>query len=59
MKKILWETLRRSEFIEAGKAGAIVIISVASIEQHGDHLPVNTDTNCCIIIAHRLAPGNH
>ena len=57
MKKILWETLRRSEFIEAAKAGAIVIIPVASIEQHGDHLPVNTDTNCCLTIAHRLAPG--
>lgn len=55
MKKILWENLRRSEFIEAAQAGAIVIIPVASIEQHGDHLPVNTDTNCCLTIAHRAA----
>jgi len=55
MKKILWETLRRPEVEEAAKAGAIVIIPVASIEQHGNHLPVNTDTNCCLTIAHRAA----
>jgi len=47
--------MRRSEFEEAAKAGAIVIIPVASIEQHGNHLPINTDTNCCFTVAHRAA----
>jgi len=55
MKKVLWETLRRSEFERAVKEDAIVIIPVASIEQHGNHLPINTDTNCCFTIAQRAA----
>lgn len=55
MKKVLWQELRRPEFEEAIKADAIVIIPVGSIEQHGNHLPVNTDTNCCFTIAQRAA----
>jgi creatinine amidohydrolase len=55
MKKILWEELRRSEFEEAVKADAIVIIPVASTEQHGNHLPINTDANNCFTIARRAA----
>ena len=55
MKKILWEKLRRTEFAEAVQAKAIVIIPVASTEQHGNHLPVNTDANCCFTIAQRAA----
>ncbi|HEX76836.1 MAG TPA: creatininase family protein [Dehalococcoidia bacterium] len=55
MKKVLWQELRRPEFEEAVKADAIVIIPVASTEQHGNHLPVNTDANCCFAIAQRAA----
>ena len=55
MKKVLWQELRRTEFEKAIKADAIVIISVASTEQHGNHLPVNTDANCCFTIAQRAA----
>ena len=55
MKKVLWQEMRRTEFEKAAKADAIVIIPVASIEQHGNHLPVNTDTNCCFTIAQRAA----
>jgi len=55
MKKILWQELRRTEFEKAVKADAIVIIPVASTEQHGNHLPVNTDANCCFTIAQRSA----
>ena len=54
-KKILWQELRRVEFEEAAKAGAVVIIPVGSIEQHGDHLPVNVDTFDCVAIAERAA----
>ena len=54
-KKILWQELRRVEFEEAVKADAVVIIPVASIEQHGDHLPVNVDTFDCVTIAERAA----
>ena len=31
------------------------LFRLASIEQHGNHLPVNTDTNCCFTIAQRTA----
>lgn len=55
MKKVLWQELRRTEFEEAVKADAIVIIPVGSMEQHGNHLPVNTDTNSCFSVAVRAA----
>ncbi len=55
MKKVLWQELRRTEFEEAVKADAIIIIPVASTEQHGNHLPINTDANCCSTIAQRAA----
>ena len=55
VKKVLWQELRRTEFEQMVKADAIVIIPVASIEQHGDHLPVNTDENTCREIAQRAA----
>ena len=55
MKKVLWQELRRTEFEDAVKADAVVIIPVASTEQHGQHLPINTDANCCFTIAVRAA----
>jgi len=55
MKKVLWQELRRTEFENAVKGDAVVIIPVASMEQHGHHLPVNTDANCCFTIALRAA----
>ena len=51
MKKILWEQLKRTEFKQYAKADAVVIIPVGAMEQHGNHLPVNTDTNCCYSLA--------
>jgi len=44
MKKVLWQELRRSEFEKAVEADAIIVIPVGSTEQHGNHLPLNTDT---------------
>ncbi len=55
MKKVLWQEMRRGEFEEAVKSDAVVIIPVGSIEQHGNHLPVNTDMNCCFSVAKRAA----
>jgi creatinine amidohydrolase len=55
MKKVLWQELRRLEIQRAVEADAIVIIPVGSTEQHGNHLPLNTDTNCCFSIAQRAA----
>lgn len=55
MKKVLWAQMRRTEIDTASKAGAVVIIPVAAIEQHANHLPINTDTNICCTIAERAA----
>ncbi len=55
MKKILWQEMRRTEIEGASKADAVVIIPVGSIEQHGNHLPVNTDINCSFSIAKSAA----
>lgn len=55
MKKVLWQELRRTEFEQAVKADAVVIIPVASTEQHGPHLPVGTDAIDCFTIAQRAA----
>ncbi|MFC1939524.1 creatininase family protein [Chloroflexota bacterium] len=55
MKKILWQEMQRGEIAEAAKAGAVVVIPVGSVEQHGEHLPLNTDINTCFSIAKRAA----
>ena len=55
MKKVLWQEMRRTEIEEASRAGAVIIIPVGSIEQHGNHLPVNTDINCSFSIAKSAA----
>jgi len=55
MKKVLWAEMRRLEFDEALKKDAVVIVPVGSTEQHGTHLPINTDANCCFSIAKKAA----
>ena len=55
MEKVLWETLRRTEFQRYVEADAVVIIPIGAMEQHGNHLPVNTDSNCCFRIAKAAA----
>jgi len=54
-KKVLWQKMRRPELEEASKAKAIVIVATGSIEQHGPHLPVDTDINTVYEIAVRTA----
>jgi len=39
-----WEKLRRGELGALAEAGAWVLLPVGSMEQHGEHLPVDTDT---------------
>ena len=46
-----WGALTRDEIRQARDAGALAVLTVGSCEQHGDHLPVNTDT----VSAYRVA----
>ncbi len=55
MREVLWERLRRTQIGEAAKAAGIAVLPVASLEQHGNHLPVNTDANTVSTIARRAA----
>lgn len=48
-----WSTLRRGQ-IDALDRRAPVVVPVAAIEQHGEHLPVGTDTMIVEAIVQRL-----
>ena len=54
-RKFLWGEMRRDEVAEASRAKAVVIVPVGSIEQHGRHLPLDTDTSCVNEVAIRTA----
>jgi len=51
MKKVLWAEMRSPEIKQAAMDDGVVIIPVGATEQHGFHLPVNTDANSCYSIA--------
>lgn len=53
--EVEWRRLRADELREAAKQDAIVILPVASLEQHGPHLPVETDTTIGNEVAVRTA----
>jgi creatinine amidohydrolase len=39
-----WGSLTRAEIAAARDAGALAVLTVGAVEQHADHLPVDTDT---------------
>jgi creatinine amidohydrolase len=41
---MLWKELTAEDLRGKAAAGAVVILPVASIEQHGPHLPTGVDT---------------
>lgn len=42
-RTLIWAEMTRAELTAARDANALVLIPTGSIEQHGDHLPVETD----------------
>lgn len=54
-RRVLWAELRRSEIEQASAAGFVVIVPLGATEQHGEHLPVDTDTNQALEVALRVA----
>lgn len=50
-----WGSLTRAEIAAARDAGALPVLTVGSCEQHGDHLPVDTDTISAWQVARRAA----
>lgn len=53
--QFLWEQLRAPELEKLAEEGAIVMIPMGAIEQHGAHLPVSTDTILAQWISQRAA----
>jgi creatinine amidohydrolase len=46
-QSMMWKELTAADLREKARAGAIVLLPVASMEQHGPHLPVGVDTILC------------
>jgi creatinine amidohydrolase len=55
MPEIEWRKLRADELREQARQEAIVILPVASLEQHGPHLPVEVDSMLGETVARRAA----
>lgn len=55
MQIVEWSRLKAHELRQMANENAVVIIPVASIEQHGPHLPVMTDTRIGEEVAVRAA----
>ena len=51
----LWQNMTRDEIAAARDAGAVVAIPLGAIEQHGSHLPVDTDARLSTAIAQLAA----
>lgn len=47
MASVLWQELTAEELREKAASDAVVVLPVASMEQHGPHLPVGVDTILC------------
>lgn len=54
-KNVLWEELTWKEIKSMAEKDAVVIVPVGSIEQHGPHLPVNTDILISSFVSCRVA----
>jgi creatinine amidohydrolase len=52
-----WQDLTMRELQEARQRGAALIIPVGSVEEHGPHLPLGTDTFHALELARRVARG--
>jgi creatinine amidohydrolase len=53
--KVEWGELNAGELRDLAARGAIVVLPVAAMEQHGPHLPVMVDTLLCGEVARRAA----
>lgn len=62
MASVLWQELTAEELREKAASDAVVVLPVASMEQHGPHLPVGVDTilcgGVCKLAAERAGAGD-
>lgn len=53
--EVRWHKLRRDDVSAAAARGAVLLLPVGAVEQHGPHLPLDTDTNAGTAVAERAA----
>ncbi len=54
-RRVLWQKCRRGEVQRAAAAGGLALLPIGSVEQHGPHLPLDTDSFSAFTIAVRAA----
>jgi creatinine amidohydrolase len=55
LRSVMWQALTAADLSEQVRADAVVLLPVASIEQHGPHLPVGVDSLLCEGVCRRAA----
>ncbi|MHB9032780.1 MAG: creatininase family protein [Anaerolineae bacterium] len=55
LNEVLWSTHTRAEFADLAARGAVIVVPIASTEQHGLHLPVDTDCRTVEYVSQRAA----
>ena len=55
MADILWSVRTRDEFAKWAEEGAVVVVPIAATEQHGLHLPLDTDCRTVEYVSRRAA----
>ena len=54
-REIRWHKLRRDEIAEVARHDPVLLLPIGAIEQHGPHLPIDTDTSTVIAVSERAA----
>lgn len=54
-RTVLWQKCRRGEIREAADAGGLALLPTGAIEQHGPHLPLDTDSFTAFTVSARAA----
>lgn len=53
--EVQWNALRSTQFVKGEASRTVVVLPIGSTEQHGPHLPVQTDTLLATEVAQRAA----
>jgi creatinine amidohydrolase len=54
-RRVLWQKCRRDEIRQAADANGVTILPTGAIEQHGPHLPLDTDSFTAFVVSARAA----
>ena len=55
MSERRWQKLRRDQVASEAERGAVLLLPIGAVEQHGPHLPLDTDIAAATAICERAA----